>query len=125
MLLLALLACASPPIPQPVVDQVAESLCSLGHPNATFKSGTIVNSERGTFSQGTHDRYVDVDMVYVRSKKSDAGEHTMCVRLYLESVHPCRVSMDVLSDDGPSPWLLDNGVASDVVGEKICSYMAP
>lgn len=119
------LACSKPPIPQVVVTEVAESLCQLGHPNAAFLDAEIVNSARGTLSKSTHDRYVDVAIRYQRNKKSDPNPHTMTVRMYLESVDPCKVSLDVLSDTGPTPVLLDNSLASAAVGQKVCSSMTP
>jgi hypothetical protein len=125
LFVLGLFACSSPPIPQAVVDEVAASLSALGHPNASFEGAEVVNSSRGTFSSSAHDRYVDVAITYRRAKKSDAAPHTMTVRIYLESVQPCRVSLDVLADDGPTPVLLDNGLASAAIGEKICASMAP
>jgi hypothetical protein len=37
------------------------------------------------------------------------------VRIYQESVEPCRISVDVLPDDGPNPWLL----ASKLKGNEL------
>ena len=31
-----------------------------------------------------------------------------------------QIGIDVLSDDGPNPFLLDNRVASDAVGRRLC-----
>jgi hypothetical protein len=117
------LACAGPPpIQQAVVDKVASDLCGLGHPNGTFVSGEITDWSRGELSDKAHDRYVDVAIRYDRP--NDPG-HTMNVRLYLDKIKPCKVSIDVLDDDGPNPVLLDNGLASEAVGQAVCDAMTP
>ncbi len=115
------LACSEPPIPQAVVDEVAVSLCRIGHPSAAFVGAKIVNSSRGTFSNSAHDRYIDIAVDYQRTKKGAVTDDTMLLRMYLESTVPCKVSLDVLSDTGPKPVMLDNGVVSAAVGQKVCS----
>lgn len=124
MFVLLLAACAfleGPPISQAVVDTVAEELCNLGHPNATFVSSEMTGWQQGSLTTKTHDRFVDIDVKY-RRKKEDHDD-TMSVRLYMENVTPCRVTMDVLSDTGKNPVMLDNALASGVVGKAICDNM--
>jgi hypothetical protein len=112
-----------PPISQQVVDKVASDLCGLGHPNADFVSAEITGWQQGSATVQTHDRYVDIDVQYQRKKSPTPN--TMSLRIYLEDAHPCRVSLDVLADDGPNPVLLDNGLASDLVGAEFCDAMSP
>lgn len=126
MIALWLASCSflqGPPIPQPVVDQVGSELSGLGHPRAEFESATIVGWQRGSMTTTTHDRFVDIDVRYKRKKEDHAD--SMVLRLYLESPVPCKVTIDVLSDTGPNPVLLDNAVASNVVGQAICDAMGP
>jgi hypothetical protein len=126
VLIAALSACSflqGPPIDEVVVNQIAGELCSLGHPNATFVSSQMTGWQQGSISTKTHDRYVDIDVKY-RRKKEDHDD-IMSVRLYLENVNPCRVSMDVLNDTGKTPVMLDNALASGVIGQAICDSMTP
>ncbi len=120
----ALAACSflqGPPISQAVVNSIAEELCSLGHPNATFVSSEMTGWQSGSMTTKTHDRYVDIDVKY-RRKKEDHDD-TMTVRLYMENPAPCRVSMDVLEDTGKNPVLLDNALASGAVGKAVCDNL--
>lgn len=126
MILLSLVACgllAGPPIPQAVVDKVAVELSGIGHPQADFVSSQLVGWQQGSATTTTHDRFVDIDIAYQR--KRQGAPDNMIVRLYLESVDPCRVSVDVLSDTGPNPVLLDNALASAVVGDAVCDAFKP
>lgn len=124
MWVVVLVACnflAGPPIPQPVVDKIGGELSGLGHPNADFVEAKITGWQATGGGTVSHNRYVDVDITYQRKKET--GRDVMTVRLYLESVAPCRVSTDVLDDTGPKPVLLDNGLASKAVGDAICDAM--
>lgn len=111
------------PIPQRAVDLVSEDLAALAHPHASFVSATTTGWSKGSATTKTHDRYVDVEIVYQR--KAQADPNTMTVRIYLENVDPCRVSLDVVADDGPTPLMLDNAISSAVVGDKICGAITP
>jgi len=42
------------------------------------------------------------------------------VRLHIDSINPCEVRAEVLTDSGPSPVLLDNLIASPLVGGQVC-----
>jgi hypothetical protein len=47
---------------------------------------------------------------------------TMTVRFHVDSVDPCEVHTEVVSDTGANhPVLLDNWVASPLVGEHVCA----
>ena len=65
--------------------------------------------------------FVDIDVKY-RRKKEDHDD-VMSVRLYMENPAPCRVTMDVLSDTGKNPVLLDNSLASGAVGKAVCDNL--
>jgi hypothetical protein len=123
LVLTALLAvaCGGPPIPQAVVEEIASSLSGIAHPNGTYVSAEVTGWSKGSLNTKTHDRYVDVAIRY------DKGDepHTMDVRLYVENLEPCRISIDVLQDDGPKPILLDNALSSAAVGNEICKAMTP
>ena len=124
MFVMLLAACSflqGPPISEVVVNSVAEELCNLGHPNATFVSSTMTGWQRGSLTTTTHDRFVDIDVKY-RRKKEDHDD-VMSVRLYMENPAPCRVTMDVLSDTGKNPVLLDNSLASGAVGKAVCDNL--
>jgi hypothetical protein len=108
------------PLPPQAVLAAAEPLCALGHPMAQFVRGEIVGSSSGGCGGGTHDRYVDLDVFYDRRGE----EGRMRVRIYLHEVDPCRITTQVLEDTGPPPLLLDNGVASQAVGEELCRRLA-
>lgn len=123
---LALIACSllqGPPISQRVIDKVAGDLCGLGHPNATFVSAEMTGWQQGSYTVKTHDRYVDIDVKYQRKKSPTPN--TMTLRIYVDSPAPCKISLDVLADDGPKPMMLDNGLASELVGQQICDAMVP
>jgi len=105
------------PLPPDAVMAAAEPLCGLAHPMATFVDAKIAGSSPGSCAgSGSHDRYVDLDVVYARSGKEDK----MRVRIYLLQEEPCQITTEVLEDTGPPPLLLDNGIASRVVGEEMC-----
>jgi hypothetical protein len=112
-------ACAQlfSPIPTDAVLAAAEPLANLGHPNGTYTGAAIAGASGGSWlGGGSHDRYVDMDVFYDRKGRS----HTMRVRFYVHETDPCRITTDVLSDDGPQPILLDNGLASQEVGKELC-----
>ena len=109
------------PIPTEAVLGAAEPLANLGHPNGTYTGAEIAGVNGGSlFGGGTHDKYVDLDVFYDRKGKS----HTMRVRFYVHETEPCNITTDVLSDDGPPPILLDNGLASQEVGKELCRALS-
>lgn len=121
-LLLALTGCATwfSPIPTEAVLAAAEPLSNLGHPGGTYTGAEIAGVNGGSlFGGSTHDRYVDLDVFYDRKGKS----HTMRVRVYVHETDPCHITTDVLTDDGPPPILLDNGLASKEVGRELCQAL--
>jgi hypothetical protein len=118
-----LLACSGalgPPVPKELVEQIAPSLSALGHPAAEYRSSEITGWSAGDAAK--HERYVDVAIKYQRPERP--AENTMSVRIYQESVEPCRISVDVLEDDGPEPVLLDNSFSSAAIGTEICDALA-
>lgn len=120
--LLALSGCGLlQPLPNEVVLEAAKHATNLGHPHAEFIDARVVGSSSGSlFSSGTHDTFVDVASRYRRKQ----GEETMTLRFYVHSTDPCKITTDVLTDTGPKPILLDNGVASEAVGKAICDELA-
>ncbi len=117
--LAGLTGCFGPPVPSGIVDDVAPKLCALGHPAARFQAASASSWSNGDMA--AHQRYVDIAVHYTKGDKPDVK--TMTVRVYVEQENPCKISLDVLSDDGPAPVLLDNGLASPGFGEKICKAM--
>ena len=115
-LLLGLTGCQlSVPLPQGEVDNLAQEIAKIGHPGGTYVGSSVVNMSSGLLNDA---RSVDVAIRYqpALSKK----EQTLTVRLYVESVSPCSVRSEVLSDTGPKPILLDNQLAAPHVGRMVC-----
>jgi len=104
-------------IPDGKLQDVAKETCTVGHPTATFEGARVVGFSTGWF---TDDQSVDVAVDYhgVMAKKTK----TMTVRFHVDSLDPCTVHTEVLSDTGANPpVLLDNWVASPLVGEDVCT----
>jgi len=117
--LLLLTACSvSVPIPEGELDVVAERIAKIGHPGGTYLSAAVVGASSGWFNQA---RYVDVSIAY-QPALSDS-EKTLTVRLMVETVTPCQVRTQVLSDTGPKPRLLDNQYAAPRVGQMVCDML--
>lgn len=114
-----LFGCLGPALPPDVINEVAPKLSALGHPAATYQTAEAANWSNGAPEQ--HQKYVDLAVHYVKGPKD--APHTMNVRVYVEQEQPCKISVDVLSDDGPPPLLLDNSIASQAFGETICKAM--
>lgn len=110
------LAGCGPPVSKDVLVGVSDELARVGHPFGTFRSVEVVDWKRG--DPETRRRWADVEVRYVRGIRPEPN--TMLVRVYQESVAPCRIALDVLSDDGPDPFLLDNPTASDLIGRRLC-----
>lgn len=122
VLLFSAIGCAQlfSPIPPDAVLAAAEPLCNLGHPMAVYRDARVVGSSAGgCMSSGSHDRYVDLDVDYDRRGKL----HTMRVRFYVHETEPCRITVDVLEDDGPPPILLDNPLSAEAVGVEMCKAL--
>ena len=119
MLLLSLLACQiTVPIPEGELDRIAEEVCKIGHPGGTYRSASVVGASSGLLGG---ERYVDVAVAY--SPLLGNAEKTMTVRFLIDNLDPCEVRTDVLSDTGPAPILLDNQVASPLVGQMVCDAL--
>ena len=116
LLVLFSLASCGPPIRNDAVRGVSDDLARVGHPFGRFEAVDITGFKRGNAVK--HKRYVDLEIRYVRGLRPEPN--TMAVRVYQESVSPCKISVDVLSDDGPDPFLLDNKLASNAFGDAIC-----
>jgi hypothetical protein len=121
-MVLLLLACADALLTESVSADLGTRLCGIGHPNAECGEGRrIAWSGGGCRNRDRSSRWLDIAVPY--SRKGE--DHEMVVRVKLKSVSPCRVGVDVQSDDGPNPVLLDNAITSAIVGEAICSKLAP
>jgi hypothetical protein len=103
------------PYPDEVFLQGAQKSFALGHPNADWRSAKVTNHQ-GFEGSPTHDTYVDVDVTYDKA----GMEHHMMLRFYVESTEPCIMTVDVLSDTGPMPILLDNAISAEEVGKEMC-----
>ena len=113
---LLFLAGCGPPIPKDLLAGISDDLSAIGHPFGRFESVELIDWRRG--KPEDRQRYADVAVRYVRGIRPEAN--VMVVRVYQESILPCRITVDVLSDDGPNPVLLDNRAASNVVGDRLC-----
>jgi hypothetical protein len=115
-----LLVACGPPVHRHALRDISDDLSELGHPFGKYQDIEIVDWKRGKAEAGK--RYVDVAVRYTRGLRP--YDNTMLVRIYRESVEPCRISVDVLSDDGPNPWTLDNKLASRLMGNELCALVA-
>ena len=117
MVLLALLSgCQlSVPIPQVKLNVIAKEICRIGHPGGTYVSASIEDFSTGILGE---QRWVDVAIKYVPLIR--VKTRTMTVRFTINSIDPCEVRTDVVSDTGPRPVLLDNRIASPFVGQLVC-----
>jgi hypothetical protein len=120
MLLLSILsACQlTVPIPDGELDAIAGEVSTIGHPGGTYKSTSIVGASTGLLGG---DKSVDVAILY--TPLIGNKEHTMTVRFLVDSIDPCEVRTEVLSDTGPKPILLDNQLASPLVGQMVCDAL--
>lgn len=106
------------PVPEGELNTIAEKVTKIGHPGGQYISAAVVGASSGWFNQ---DRYVDISVVYTPALTDK--EHTMTVRFHVETVSPCHVRTDVLSDTGPKPRLLDNQYAAPRVGQMVCDML--
>ncbi|MFT5684857.1 MAG: hypothetical protein ACI8RZ_005802 [Myxococcota bacterium] len=120
MLLLSLMsACQlTVPIPDGEIDAIAQEVCKIGHPGGTYTSASVVGASTGLLGG---DKSVDVAILY--SPLIGNKEHTMTMRFLVDSLDPCEVRSEVLSDTGPKPILLDNQIASPLVGQMVCDSL--
>lgn len=103
------------PIQSKSMNKLAEDVCAIGHPTATYKSAKIVKYSPRFFGE----RYLDIAILYKGMLSSTP--HTLTVRFTVESIKPCSVRTTVLGDDGAIwPVLLDNNMVSPMIGEYIC-----
>lgn len=117
-LLLVQAACSvSVPIPEGELDEIAREVSKVGHPAARYEGARLAKLATATDSRPA---YVDIEIDYVAvlAKKTQ----TMTVRFEVQSLDPCKVRTDVVGDTGKTrPVLLDNAVASPLVGQRICA----
>jgi hypothetical protein len=117
---LTLIGCSEALLSEPVSANLGKQLCQLGHPKATCGEGTRHDwAGGGLVNKSKKDRWLDIAVPYTRK----TVEHMMVVRVRVKKVSPCRVAVNVQSDSGPNPVLLDNGVTSRIVGEVVCSKL--
>ncbi|MEQ1570258.1 MAG: hypothetical protein ABMA64_31780 [Myxococcota bacterium] len=105
-----------PPVSKEIIDAHAPDLVSLGHPQAVYRGVKVASWSNGRAEDG--ERWVELDLAYLRPQQAD--ENTLKVRVTQASADPCKVTIDVLFDDGPAPVLLDNGLASAALGADVC-----
>lgn len=122
-LLVFLSACStsSAPLADPVVDDIGEAFVGVAHPKGTFVNADLVGYATGGLDPGKKDRYVDLSIAYDR----EGTRETMWVRVYVTSLDPCKVRVDVKEDTGPAPVVLDNSVVGRIVGHKLCAAFTP
>lgn len=120
LVLLFLFGCAPPLLPDALVATLGHEMCGLGHPKATCGHGQVVDQSHGPLSfDRTKERWVDVLVPYTRKD----SEYSLTVRIHVKQLVPCSVNTKVLLDDGPNPVLLDNAIASKLVGDAICKEL--
>lgn len=117
LVLLSLAACSvGVPLPPGEVEEIARDLLRVGHPAARFEASRLSGLSQGA---GGNPPSVDVEVDYrgALGKKT----RTMTVRLEVQSTDPCRVRSNVVGDTGRNPpVLLDNAVASPLIGKRVC-----
>jgi hypothetical protein len=120
MLLLTLLcACQlTVPIPAGELDAIAGEICTIGHPGGSYIDASVVGASAGLLGG---QRSLDVAVRY--TPLIGNKERTMTVRFLIDSLDPCKVRTEVLSDTGPAPVLLDNQIASPLVGQMVCDAL--
>ncbi|MEC8378977.1 MAG: hypothetical protein VXZ96_01565 [Myxococcota bacterium] len=107
------------PLPSESLNALAEEVCLVGHPTATFKAAKIVKYS----PKITGERSIDLEIIYRGILSSTP--HAMTVRFTVESLKPCSVRTTVLGDDGAIwPVLLDNSIASPMIGSYICESLS-
>ena len=123
MIALLLTSCSfSLQVPEGRLTQIGQESLSVAHPFATFQQARLVGASAGGCGTGSGDRFVDLAVDYTGGLASK--QETMTVRFMLMNVDPCTITTDVLSDSGPMPpVLLDNWVASDVMGGIVCETL--
>ncbi|MEL6343353.1 MAG: hypothetical protein AAFV53_09460 [Myxococcota bacterium] len=102
------------PIPAGTVDEIAREVSQIGHPAGKYVDSRVVGVSSGWFSAA---RSLDIAIDY---KPAIGSQKEMKVRFYIDSISPCEVRTEVLSDTGPTPLLLDNQIASPLVGQMVC-----
>ncbi len=123
MIALLMTACSfSLQVPEGRMTDIGKEALSVAHPMASFSKARVVGASAGGCGTASGDRFVDLAIDYTGGLAS--GSETMTVRFKLQSVDPCAIETDVLSDTGPMPpVLLDNWVASDVMSEIVCETL--
>lgn len=109
----------SMPIPEGELNTVGEKVCKIGHPGARYIGSSVVGASSGWFNES---RSVDVAIAYTPALSQE--ERTMTVRFLVETISPCQVRTEVLSDTGPRPRLLDNQYAAPRVGQMVCDMLS-
>ena len=102
-------------LPDGKLTELATEVCKIGHPGGSYIDAEIVGASTGLLGG---DQSLDVAVKY--SPLIGKKEHTMTVRFLIDSIDPCEVRTEVLSDTGPAPVLLDNQIASPLVGQMVC-----
>ena len=106
-------------VPDGQIDALAEDVCTIGHPLAKYQGASVVGGAVGCLNQSRH---IDLAIRYRGALASQ--DQTMTVRFYVESLEPCSVRSDVISDTGSiPPVLLDNALVSPAVGQMVCDAL--
>jgi hypothetical protein len=117
--LLALTGCTGvfSPLPVEAVVATGQPLAELAHPRGTFSDAAVTATSTPSWLGGPAAApWVELDVRYQRQGVLE----TMRVRFTVHGREPCEVSVDVISDSGPPPVLLDNPIASRAVGRELC-----
>lgn len=114
---LALVGCGDTLLDNQAVRSLGNQMCGIAHPKAECGEGRVAGRSHGPLSLSkSKERWIDITVPYTRKDK----EHEMTVRVNVKEVVPCKVTTNVIADDGPNPILLDNAVSSKLVGDAIC-----
>lgn len=110
-----------------VAAEVGQRLCAAGHPQATCGAGRLEEASLGGWPSDPEGR-PQVDLVVPYTKVGKKGqpdtEYTLRLRLRVTQLQPCRASVEVRSDDGPKPILLDNALSSRLAGDALCRALS-
>jgi hypothetical protein len=110
-----------------VAAEVGQRLCAAGHPQATCAAGELEEASLGGWPADPDGRpQVDLRVPYTKAGKKGQPEerYTLRLRLKISQLQPCRASVEVRSDDGPKPILLDNALSSRLAGDALCRALA-
>ena len=104
-------------LPTEKLQSIAKDVSSVGHPLAKFKDARLADVTGVVRTPPTLDIAIDYQPPMTKHIR------TMVVRFTVTDLEKCDVRTTVVSDDGPPPILLDNGIASPLVGQAVCEAL--